>query len=458
MTEADLEAAAPALILAASAIVLMAAALPRRVRLRALAWLGALLAVVAATAAIALGPGPAGFTGTLARDGASVVLAALIAIVTAANLALMGADPRHARRAVGGDVALVLFSASGAALMVAATDLLVLFAGMALLSLPLYVLTGRRHGQAGLRYLLLGAAIGAVTIYGIALLYTATGESGYASLGRATRNPLYLAGLALALAGLAFHAGLLPFSVWAPATHQTAPPAISTHLAIVAKIAAFGGLLRLIAATGSGDAGLDWEVSLAVLAALTIAVGALSAITERRVKRLLAYLAMMQAGYIAIAAAGQAAPAAAFYLAVDAALIGGAFAVLVTLPADDPSLDDLAGLARQRPLLVLGFGVLLMGLIGLPPTAGFLAKLYVFEAAARAQLLWLIVVGALATVLSAVACARLLLACFAPPRLDAIAPARARVATTLVLAAAVVAIAVGVVPGPLLDAAQAVRF
>ena len=458
MTEADLEAAAPALVLAASAIVLAAAAFPGWVRLRALAWLGALLAALAATAAIALGPGPAGFTATLARDGASVFLAALIAIVTAANLALMGADPRRARRAVGGDVALVLFSASGAALMVGATDLLVLFTGLALLSLPLYVLTGRRRGQAGLGYVLLGAAIGAVTIYGIALLYTATGETGYAGLGRATRNPLYLAGLALALAGLAFHAGLLPFSGWAPATHQTAPPAISTHLAIVAKIAAFGGLLRLIAATGSGDAGLDWEVSLAVLAALTIAVGALSAITERRVKRLLAYLAMTQAGYIAMAAAGQAAPAVAFYLAVDAALMFGAFAVLVSLPADDPSLADLAGLARQRPLLVLGFGVLLLGLIGLPPTAGFLAKVYVFEAAARAQLLWLIVLGTFATVLSAAACARLLLACFAPPRLDAIAPARARVATTLLLAAAVVAIAVGVVPGPLLDAAQAVRF
>jgi NADH-quinone oxidoreductase subunit N len=131
---------------------------------------------------------------------------------------------------------------------------------------------------------------------------------------------------------------------------------------------------------------------------------------------------------------------------------------VASLRSDEPTVSDLAGLARRRPLLVAGFGVVLSGLFGFPPTAGFLAKLYVFEAAARAQLLWLVVLGAIATVVTAVACVRLLLACFAPPRSDMVAPARARVATALVLAAAVITIVFGVAPGPLLEAAQAVRF
>jgi NADH-quinone oxidoreductase subunit N len=419
-----------------------------------LAWLGAVATAGAAAAAIVLGPGAAESGSSLARDGASAFFVVLVAAVTGAALVLAAADPRRGRSLTGDEVALALFSASGATLMIGAADLLVLLAGLALFSLPLHLLAGR--GSA--RQLAMAATALALVAYGAALLYTAAGETAYAGLGRATRNPLYLSGLALTLAGLAFHAALAPFHSWSISLHASERASVSALVAIVGKVAAFVALMRLAGVTRSGEAGLDWEVSFAMLAALGVAIGSLAPLTEHRVKRLLAYASVAQAAYVAIAVAAFAGPASAFALAVDAVLLLGAFGVAALASAEDPTLDDLAGLARRRPLVVLALGVILLGLAGLPPTAGFLARLYVFEVAVRAQLLWLVVIGALAGVASVAYCLRVFLACFAAPRLDAVAPPRSRLGTAVVLLAAIAVIAIGVVPGPLLDAAQAVRF
>ena len=136
----------------------------------------------------------------------------------------------------------------------------------------------------------------------------------------------------------------------------------------------------------------------------------------------------------------------------------GLFAVLAILPQREPVLDDLAGLARRRPLAVLALALIVLGLVGAPPTVGFLEKVYVLEAAVRAQLLWLVVLGALASVVTTVAYARLVLACFAAPRLDAVAPPRMRVGTAIALIIALAVLAAGLAPGPLLEAAQTVHF
>lgn len=475
MTPTDLAAAGPVLVLAGGACLIVVGDLFGRLGARALAWLGAIVALAAVAVAVAGGPGPAGFGGSLARDGATVFLTAIVGVVTAAAL-LLGAGYVVRERLPAGEVTtLLLFSASGAVLMLSSGDLLVLFLGLELLSLPLYVLTGlhhaRTHGDEGaLKYFLLGAAISAVLLYGIALLYAATGTIAYEGLGRATRNPLYLAGLALVLAGLAFKAALVPFHAWTPDAYESAPTPVTAQMAVVAKVAAFGALLRLVAATRSGEAGLDWEVALATIAALSVVVANLSALGQRRVKRLLAYSSVSHAGFMAMAAAATGAvagPAVAFYLAAYAALTFGAFAVVSLLPNDDPTLDDLAGLAKRRPLLVVAFGSFLFGLTGFPPTAGFIAKLYVFEVAARAQLLWLVAIGVLASVVSAAYYLRVLLACFAPrvedertaqtAPVEATAPP-ARLGTAIVVLAALAAFLIGFVPGPLLEAAQGVRF
>lgn len=440
MTAADIAAAAPAIVLAVGAGATALLAISRKAGGRALAWLGALVGVGAAVTAITVGTATPGVGSMLVRDGASVFFAGLVGLVAAAGLALAGAGPRPPRRLGGEEVALVLFSSCGAALLCVANDLVVLFVGQALLSLPLYVL-----GRGGQRYFLLGATSSAAALYGIALLYAATGGTGYLGLGLATHNPLYLAGLALVLAGFAFHAVLGARRAWS----------------VAASVAAFAALARLAAVTHSGEAALDWEVSFATIAALCLVLAALAALIERRLTRLLWYATVSQAGYVAVALAASAAPAAAFALAVSATITLGTFGVLTLVrptEGDNPTLRDLAGLARQRPLLVAALGVFVTALVGLPPTAGFLAKVYVFEAAARAQLLWLVVLGGLAAVAGTVAYVRVVLACFDPPPLDAIAPPRARVGTAVVALAALALVAVGLVPGPLLEAVQAVRF
>ena len=440
MTDIDLAAAVAAIVLVSGAVAIGLMTLTRLVGDRALAWLGAVVGIWAAGAAIANGSRAAAVGSSLALDGTTAFLAALIGVVTTVSLVLSIAGARTTR--IRGDqVALVLFVAAGAATIVSAADLLVLFAGLALISIPFSVISARRDPPSAVRRSLSGATGLAVTAYGIALLYAATSETGYAALGRATHNPLYLAGLGLVLAGLAWRA-----------------VSASGQWSLPVTLATTGALLRLIGATRTGDVALDWEVSLAALAAAALAVGAVAALTEPRLRPLLGYAALTQLGYVLVAVAGFATPAAAFSLAVLATLSLGAFGVVALLPEDDPRLSDLAGLVRQRPLVALALGIFVLGLAGLPPTAGFLARAYVFEAAVRGQLLWLAVVGALATAVSAVALARIVLACVAPPRLDAVAPQRARIGTVVLVALAFAVVIAGVAPGPLLDAAQAVRF
>ena len=442
MSAAELGAIVPALMLAGSAVLATVLAIPRRTGPRILAWLAAVAAVAVATLTLASGTGTG--SPSVARDGASVFFVALIAIVTAVLCVVAAADPRRIARSKD-ETALALFAACGAVVVVSAVDLVVLFVGLALLSIPLYVLTGRTAstGDEGVvRHFLLGATGSAVALYGMALLYAATGETGYAGLGRATHNPLYLAGLGLTLAGLVSHVATAPGHRWS----------------VVMNVAVIGALLRLVAATGTGQVGLDWQVSLASIAAVALVVPGIASIAEHRLRRLIGYATIAQLGFVAAAAASAALPAAAFALTVYSAQVLGLFTVLAILPQREPVLDDLAGLARRRPLAVLALGLLALGLIGVPPTGGFLAKVYVLEAAVRAQLLWLVVLGALTSVASAAAYLRLVLACFAAPRLDRVAPPRMRVGTAVALLLALAILAAGVVPGPLFDAVQSVRF
>ena len=445
MTDADLLAVAPALVFAAGALIAALVAIPAGVGPRVVGWLGVVAGVAAAATAAAIGAGPPGFSGTVARDAASVFFVAGIGAAAAAALAIAASDPRRYGRAKA-ESALVLFSACGGALVVSAADLLVLAVGLVLVTVPLYVLTARRYpdreDERRVGHFLLGASSSAAALFGVALLYAATGETGYTALGRATHNPLYLAGLALVLAGLAFQTALAP-------GHRGS---------MIVNVAVVGALLRFMAVTRRGDVALDWTVSLAVLAALALSVAGVAALTERRVRWLVGYATIAQLGSVTVAAAAFAAPEAIFALMAYLTIAVGLFGILSVLPQDEPVLGDLAGLARQRPALVLGLGVMVLGLIGLPPTIGFVAKIYALEAAVRAQLLWLVVLGALATTVSTASYVRLVLVCFAAPRLDAVAPTRARIATALVLLAAVAIVAAGLVRGPLFEAALSVRF
>ncbi|MDQ6857612.1 MAG: hypothetical protein M3Z65_01305 [Chloroflexota bacterium] len=429
MTDADVMATGPALILAGSAVV--AGLLSQRPAMPGLRWLGVTACAAAAVTAIALGAGAPGFAGSVARDGTSVFFIVLTTIGAGAAIVL---DPgrRHGRR--GELTSLLLFSACGAVVTVSAQDLVVLLAGIALLMIPLYPL-GRGHAVRGASSL-------AAVAYGVSLLYAATGETAYGTFGRATHNPLYLSGLALVAGGLLFVLVLAPTERWS----------------VLVTAAAVGALLRVGAATHTGDMSVNWEVTLAVLGALAMGIATVAALTEERLRRLVGYATLLQLGSVATAAAAFSPPAAAFALSVYTASATVLFAAIAALRADEPLLRDLGGLARRRPAIVIGLAVALAAVVGLPPTAGFIGRIYVFEAAIRGQLLWLVIIGALAGAGSFVAYARVLFASFAAQPIDAIAPPRGRVASFVALFASVAIVVVGLIPGPLLDAVSAVRF
>jgi NADH-quinone oxidoreductase subunit N len=463
MTLTDLFAVLPFVVLVAGACLVIVVDLAIPADRRAWVWLGAAVAAGAAISAALIGGGEAGFGGAVRRDGASTFFAAIVSASTAAALLLAVGYVTRIALPAAEITALMLFSAAGAILMASAGDLLIVFIGLELLSLPLYALTGllreARHGdEAALKYFLLGAAASAVFAYGIALVYTATGSLAIGALGAVT-SPVGLAGIALLLSGLAFKAALVPFHFWAPDAYVSAPTPATAFMAVVAKLGAFAALLRFASAiTASGATAIDWRASIAVIAAITLVLANLAALGQSSLKRLLAYSSIAHAGYIAVAAsAGVVASAPiAFYLVVYAALTLGAFGIITLLANDDPRIEDLHGLARRRPLLVVALGVLLIGLTGLPPTAGFLAKVYVFEAAMGAQLAWLVVLGVLASVVSAAYYLRVLFACLADGEGE---PAgHATVGGGVVLLAALGVLVVGIVPGPLLDAVQNVRF
>ena len=463
MSVSDLLAALPFVVLAGGACIVLLGDLVIRADGRAWIALGAVAAVGAAVSAAVVGTGDSAFSGAIRRDGASVFFATVVAATTAAALLLAVGYVSRAALPAAEVSALMLFSASGAVLMSAAGDLVVVFVGLELLSLPLYALTGLldrapHADESALKYFLLGAAASAVFAYGIALVYAATGSLALGALAAAT-SPVGLAGIALLVAGLAFKAALVPFHFWAPDAYVSAPTPATAFMAVVAKLGAFGALLRFGSAiTAPSEAAVDWRASIAVIAAVTVVVANLAALGQTSLKRLLAYSSIAHAGYIAIAAAAGvvASGAIAFYLVVYAALTVGAFGVITLLANDDPQIADLGGLAHRRPLLVIALGVILLGLTGLPPTAGFLAKVYVFEAAIGAQLAWLVILGVLASVVSAAYYLRVLFACLADGEGE---PASGpTVGGGVVVLAALAVLVIGVIPGPLLDAVRSVRF
>ena len=313
---------------------------------------------------------------------------------------------------------LMLLSSTGAMVMAAAGDLITLVLGLEILSLPVYALSAWRtkthqSQEAGMKYFLLGAFASAVLIYGAALLYGATGSFGYAEivafLGANGLPPLATIGVALVLVGLGFKAALAPFHQWAPDVYTGAPTQVTTFMSVVVKVAAFAGLLRITSEILPGVA--PWlTTALAVSVALTLLVGNLSALMQRGVKRMLAYSAVAHAGYLGLAllAGGdQGFTAAAWYLSAYALMNVGAFAVLglVEGPGGGPGSDDLsrfAGLGSRRPWLALAMTLFLLSLAGIPPLAGFPAKLLVFQAAIDAGYVWLAVFGILTSVVALV--------------------------------------------------------
>ena len=290
------------------------------------------------------------------------------------------------------------------AILVAATNLVTLFLGFELLSIPLYVLCAtelrrERSLESGLKYLIVGSVGSATLVYGLALIYGATGSTDYAGIDQAIASGdgvggdvLLLSGIGLTLVGLAFKASVAPFHQWTPDVYEGAPTPVTAFMAVATKAAALGVLLRLFDSALIG-AQLDWAPLLAALAAITIVVGNVGALGQTSLKRMLAYSGVAQAGYLlagVIVGSQLGAKATVFYLVVYLAMNLAAFAVIVARErASVETGDDLAsfaGLGRTQPLLAWPLTIAMLALAGIPATAGFIGKVYLIDALVERRL------------------------------------------------------------------------
>lgn len=317
--------------------------------------------------------------------------------------------------------ALALFSTLGAMLMGSSADLLMLFLGLETLSIPLYILaTFLRHNtasqEAGLKYFLLGAFSSALFLYGIALVYGATGATQLTILMEnlpqtLAQTPMLLyAGVGLLFVGLAFKAGAVPFHTWVPDVYEGAPTSATAFMAVAAKAGAFAAFWRVFA-FALPTLAESWAFLVGILAVLTMILGNVVAVVQLNLKRLLAYSSIAHAGYLLIAVAashgpmliGSATASLLFYLLIYTLMTLGAFGVVILAEGkgENLSLTDLSGLATRHPWVAAAMAVFMISLAGLPPTAGFFAKFYVFSAAIHAGELGLALVGVLTSVVSA---------------------------------------------------------
>ena len=411
---------------------------------------------------------------------------AFIIVIVCAGLglsALVGAGWLKARNAERGEFyALATFGAAGMALLGMATDLLVAFISIEIMSLSTYSLAaylrrGKRPAEAAFKYLVLGAFSSALVLYGSALVFGATGSTLFSDLPKGATGPnapLYLAGLAMIAGGIAFKVAAVPFHTWTPDVYEGAPTPVTAFMSAGVKTAAFALLARIFLSAESGSVahGSKFAGVITGLAILTMIFGNLLALPQRSVKRMLAYSSIAHAGYLlvgvlAAAVAGAREKALAgilFYLAAYSATAIGAFAVVGALerrargddePADAWDLERFSGLARRRPALAFAMAVFLLSLAGIPPTAGFVGKLYIFQAAIGAHLYGLAVLGVLTSALGAFYYLRVVLYMYFRPA-EGDAEVISSPALSIALAAAVAVVVVfGVLADPMVRLAEA---
>jgi NADH-quinone oxidoreductase subunit N len=366
--------------------------------------------------------------------------------------------------------ALLLLSTSGMLLLASAGDLLVVFLGIELMSLPLYVLAGLfktrlAAGEASMKYFLLGVFAIAFFLYGVALLFGATGATNFdriaAAIAARPADALVTVGIGLVLVGFGFKISSVPFHMWAPDVYEGAPTTITALIATGSKAAAFGALLRVLTVSLKA-AQPDWTVLLWAVAAVTMTVGNVVAIAQSNLKRMLAYSSVAHVGYmlVGLVAGGVSGAGAVLYylLAYTFTTVGAFGAILMVERAGEEAVEvrDYAGLARRHPVLAATLSLYLLSLIGIPPLAGFVGKFYLFGSAVRAGYVWLTVVAVLNSAIAAYYYLRVIVYMYMREPDGAAARLLPTFAGGLALAIAAVGIVLlGVAPAPFVDLAQA---
>ncbi|MGB8656722.1 MAG: NADH-quinone oxidoreductase subunit N [Candidatus Zixiibacteriota bacterium] len=368
---------------------------------------------------------------------------------------------------------LILFSTLGMMLLASGFDLIVIFLGLEIMSVSLYVLTGfkrtdLRSNEASLKYFLMGAFATGFLLYGIVLIYGSAGSTNLEQIiksvanGESASGLLIWAGAGLLLVGLGFKIASVPFHMWVPDVYQGAPTPITAFISAGPKAAGFAALLRVFLFS-LGTIKPDWTMIVWVISALTMTVGNVIAIAQSDIKRMLAYSSIAHAGYVLVAlvAGGETGISSAlFYLLAYTFMNIGAFTVVIALGRkgqENTKLDDYSGLGSRSPLLAILMTVFLFSLSGFPPTAGFMAKFYVFSAAVKSGFVGLVIIGVLNSLISVYYYLRIVVIMFMHPALQ---PETEKV--SLSLGAAIVllistwfVLQMGIFPQSLLSLAQA---
>ncbi len=419
---ASLSLIVPEIVLSLSGLVLLLAAAwagdkaSSAISVLACVALGAAFFLVApAVCAGASGPDTVAFYGQFRADAFAGFAKLLIFAASGAALVVAPAFFGHAGAMRAEYPVLVLFAALGMSIMVSAGDLLALYVGLELNSLSAYVLAAflrsdTRSAEAGLKYFVLGALASGILLFGMSLTYGFTGTTSFEGIRAALDGGLSMGalfGLVFVLAGLAFKISAVPFHMWTPDVYEGAPTPVTTFFASAPKVAAvvLSARVALEAFGGHVDA---WRQVVIFAALASIIVGALGAIGQQNLKRLLAYSSINNVGFILIGlAAANAAGASAMlvYLAIYVAMTVGSFVAVLMLKTEDgeplEGIPDLAGLSRTRPALAWCLMVLMFSLAGIPPLFGFWGKFVVFQAAVEADLMALAVLGIAASVIGA---------------------------------------------------------
>lgn len=475
LSRADLVALLPEMVLTVLGMVILLAGVAAGRRHGAL-WIGTLVAILAGAASLwiaaqATDPGARMYFGSFALDHFAVFFKSLF-LLTAALTVLLSVDYLERWDARPGEYhALILFATVGMMIMASGVNLVVIYVGLELMALSTYVLAGyfRREAashEAAAKYFVLGALSSGILLYGLSLIYGSFATLDLALLAeKAAAGPVStpaLVGIALLGCGFLFKVAAVPFHMWTPDVYEGAPTPITAFMSVGPKAAAFAMFLRVFDGSFAALAP-QWRWLIGGAAVLTMIWGNIAALTQDNVKRMLAYSSIAHAGYalVGLVAGGAAGiQSVMFYLLVYTVTNLGAFGFVVLLESRGfagETVRDYAGLARKHPLAAFGMLVFLLSLGGIPPTAGFMGKLYVFAAAVNAGFVWLVVVAVLMSAVSLYYYFRIVMQMYLHDGADdepaplLLSPWTERV----IWLCGVAVLVIGVFPGPFAQAARA---
>ncbi|MGC2412858.1 MAG: NADH-quinone oxidoreductase subunit NuoN [Stellaceae bacterium] len=468
----DLSLALPEILLACGAMALLLVGVFRREgSARLVSWLAVLVLLAVLVVSGLVGAKPrVGFYGMFISDAFAVFMKALVLLGSAVSIILALNYNEEEKIARFEFPVLILLATTGMMVMISANDLITLYLGLELQSLALYVVASFdrdsvRSTEAGLKYFVLGALASGLLLYGASLIYGFTGTTSFAGLAHLFSSPArpsngIVIGLVLVSVGLAFKVSAVPFHMWTPDVYEGAPTPVTAFFSVAPKIAAIALFVRFLIEPFGGLL-VEWRQVIVVLSVASMVLGAVAAIAQQNIKRLMAYSSIGHVGYALIGLAA-ATPAGIrgilVYMAIYLFMNLGTWAVILCMRQKGQMLEgiaDLSGLGRTQPGLALALGIFMFALAGIPPTAGFFGKLYIFLAAIDAHLIGLAVIGVVTSVVGAFYYLRIVkVMYFDEPALSFDRPIAAELKWVLVVAAVLTMFFI-LLPDPIVGGAEA---